>query len=112
MIREALAAGGPIERLALVEALWARMCFGVREDGTGIEPNDPFWPGLVDAAREARERPLAWLEQSQYYGDLALQPRFAEAFSRWLRLIWSKGTEAALRLSAGPDIAVRDGIGA
>ncbi|MGY6707174.1 MAG: mannitol dehydrogenase family protein [Rhizobiaceae bacterium] len=101
VIREALAVDGPIERLALVEALWARMCFGRREDGTEIEPNDPFWPSLVTAAQEARERPLAWLEQSQYYGDLAHHPRFAEAFSRWLRLIWHEGTAATLRLSAG-----------
>jgi len=111
VIRDALAGGASIERLALVEAFWARMCFGVREDGTAIEPNDPFWPDLTAAAREARERPLAWLEQSQYYGDLALQPRFADAFSRWLRLIWREGTEAALRLSAGPDQAARDSIG-
>jgi mannitol 2-dehydrogenase len=103
VIREALAAGGPIERLALVEALWARMCFGKREDGTEIEPNDPFWPDLVTAAQVARKRPLAWLEQTQYYGDLALEPRFAEAFSRWLLLIWHEGTEAALRMAASQE---------
>jgi mannitol 2-dehydrogenase len=41
ILRDALAAGGSVNGLALVEALWARMCAGTREDGTLIEPNDP-----------------------------------------------------------------------
>lgn len=97
IIREALDDGSPVEGLALVEALWARMCEGTREDGSVIAPNDPFWDDLVTASKTARNRPRAWLEQKRFYGDLADAQRFAEAFQRWLGLIWSDGTEAALR---------------
>lgn len=102
-VRDGLAAGTPVEGLALIEATWARMCEGTRSDGSTIAPNDPFWDDLQVAARAARTHPGAWLRQTQYYGDLADQPRFAEAFARWLRLIWRDGTEAAIdAYLAGP----------
>ncbi|RYH09311.1 mannitol dehydrogenase family protein [Tropicimonas sp. IMCC6043] len=97
ILRDALAAGGPVAGLALVEALWARMCTGTREDGSTIEPNDPFWDDLKAVALEARDTPRAWLAMRQTYGDLADEPRFADAFESWLRIIYSDGTEAALR---------------
>ena len=97
VLRDGLEADTPIEGLALVEALWARMCEGTREDGTEIAPNDPHWDTLNAAARAAKDRPQAWLEQRQIYGDLADTPRFAEAFTRWLDLIWQQGCDAALR---------------
>jgi mannitol 2-dehydrogenase len=91
LVRSGLAADVPVEGLALVEAIWARMCEGTREDGTVIEPNDPYWDALQTAARAAKTRPQAWLEQSHIYGDLANAPRFAEAFGRALTSIWEKG---------------------
>jgi mannitol 2-dehydrogenase len=97
VLREALAAGTPVEGLALSQALWARMCEGRREDGSRIEPNDPHWDSLTAAAAAAKDRPQAWLEQRQFYGDLGDDARFAGAFGRWLQLIWRDGTEAALR---------------
>ena len=96
MVRDALAAKAPIAGLALTEALWARMCDGTREDGSLIEPNDPIWDKLTAAAKAARDDPQAWLEQRALYGDLADNSRFAEAFARWLTLIWSEGLETAL----------------
>ncbi len=101
VLRDALAAGGSVEGLSLVEALWARMCAGTREDGTEIEPNDPFWEELSETARRAKSEPLAWLEMRQTYGDLADQARFANVFSKWLSLIWSQGVEAAIETYCG-----------
>jgi mannitol 2-dehydrogenase len=95
IVRDGLKSGVPVEGLALVEAFWARMCEGTRDDGTAIEPNDPFWNELQTAARAARERPRAWLEQ-RYYGELGTDARFADAFTRWLEMIWSHGCETAL----------------
>ncbi|MDE2912168.1 MAG: mannitol dehydrogenase family protein [Paracoccaceae bacterium] len=97
ILRDGLEAGTPIEGLSLVEALWARMCEGTREDGSVIAPNDPLWDTLQTAAKAARERPLAWLEQRQFYGDLVKASRFANAFEHWLKRIWSDGCEAALQ---------------
>ncbi len=95
-VRDGLAKGVPVEGLALVEAAWARMCYGTREDGSAIEPNDPFWDDLQAVARRAKDDPKAWLEMRQTYGDLADQPRFADAFTRWLAMIWAEGTAAAM----------------
>jgi len=97
VLRDALKADSPTEGLALTEALWARMCEGTREDGSVIEPNDPIWDKLTAAAKAARDDPRAWLNQRDLYGDLADNARFSKGFARWLRLIWSDGTEAALR---------------
>jgi mannitol 2-dehydrogenase len=96
ILRDQLAAGRSIEGLALVEALWARMCAGTRENGTEIAPNDPFWDALQKVAHDARTRPAAWIAQSRIYGDLAHATPFAEAFARHLTRIWDKGCEAAL----------------
>ena len=65
ILREALAAGGSVEGLSLVEALWARMCDGTREDGSRIESNDPFWDDLTAYAARAREVPHTWLEMRE-----------------------------------------------
>ena len=96
IVADALAAGGSIEGLALVEALWARMCEGHREDGSLIEPNDPQWAQLRAAAIEAKNRPRAWLEQPSVYGALPPSSRFEAAFEAWLLRIWAAGTETAL----------------
>ena len=101
ILRDGLASGAPVEGLALVEALWARMCEGTREDGSVIAPNDPFWDRRQTAARAAKDRPAAWLEQREIYGDLAGEPRFAGAFAEWLTQIWSAGAKAALRNYTG-----------
>ncbi len=95
-LRDGLAAGTPIDGLALVEAAWARMCYGTREDGSAIGENDPFWADLTTVARAARDDPRRWIEQRQTYGDLADDPRFAEVFEAWLNMIWRDGTEAAI----------------
>lgn len=97
ILRDRLAAGLSIDGLALVEALWARMCFGVREDGSHIKPNDPLWSDLNAAARAARTHSLAWLDQRQFYGNLADHPDFAPAFDRWLTRIWADGVTPAVK---------------
>ena len=96
ILRDALARGGRVEGLALVEALWARMCAGEREDGSQIEPNDPNWTQLNSVARAARQQPRVWLEQAVIYAELRGQEQFASAFERWLLRIWETGTEAAM----------------
>lgn len=98
IIRDAIATEKPIEGLALIEALWARMCFGVREDGSLIEANDPFWSELRMAANSAIEFPEVWLSQVQFYGDLGQDTRFAKCFTKWLNLVWEQGTEIAVQI--------------
>lgn len=96
LVRKAIDKGTPLDGFALVEAAWARMCQGTREDGSQIEPNDPMWDALQATAEAARSRPQAWLDQQSIYGDLAQNPVFTAAFDHWLRMIWSDGLSVAL----------------
>ncbi|MCB6179394.1 mannitol dehydrogenase family protein [Rhodobacter sp. Har01] len=95
-IRDALAASGPVDGLALVSALWCRYCFGTTENGTVIAPNDPNWDMLVPLARQAKADPAAWLSQRAIYGDVADDPRFRAAFTNALGRLWQDGTAATL----------------
>ena len=106
IVRDQLAAGRSVEGLALVEAFWARMCAGSREDGSVIEANDPIWDELTSVAHAAKEHPAAWLEQSNIYGDLSNSGAFSAAFCKWLPLIWTQGCETAL--SAYTDLACEE----
>ncbi|MFK7792687.1 MAG: mannitol dehydrogenase family protein [Devosiaceae bacterium] len=96
IIRDALDTGADISGLALVEALWARMCFGQREDGSLIEANDPNWHSLATVAQAARENPALWLEQEAIYGALRNSQPFAHAFAQWLTFIWQSGAQVAI----------------
>lgn len=95
-LRDGLSAGASVTGLALAEALWARMCAGVREDGTEIAPNDPMWTDLQAAAQAARQDPQAWMVGTNLYGELAGGARFAGEFAKWLPEIWRDGCRAAI----------------
>lgn len=97
ILRDAVAVGGAVNGLALVEAFWARMCAGTREDGTQIEPNDPKWSDLTCRAKQARKEPSAWLKGWDYYGDLANHSAFTDRFCDWLDRIWAQGSRNVLR---------------
>ena len=97
-IRDGLASGTPIDGLALIQASWARMCEGTREDGTLIQPNDPFWDELQANAKAARSNPNVWLEMRQIYGNLAREPQFANSFKAWLGIIWDQGLDKAIEI--------------
>ncbi|MBD0866449.1 MAG: mannitol dehydrogenase family protein, partial [Rhodobacteraceae bacterium] len=95
-LREAREKGQSISGLTLAEALWARMCYGQREDNSVIEPNDPNWAVLQSHARHARTNPKSWLNQPGIYGHLSQDTEFTEQFAMWLDLIWAEGCRAAL----------------
>ncbi len=100
-LREQLDVGNSIRGLALVEAIWARMCEGSREDGTVIEANDPNWDGLNATAKTAKDDPVVWLKQSKLYGDLAANTEFSENFTKWLEMIRFEGLGSTLHLYLG-----------
>ncbi len=101
ILRDALAAGTPVSGLALVEALWARMCAGARENGSAIDANDPYWPALSTAAKQAESDPRAWLRQKSVYGDLLEAEAFASAFVEWFERLRADGVRAALKAYLG-----------
>ena len=60
-LRDGLESGQSVEGLALVEAVWARMCHGTRENGSQIEANDPIWEALTVKAAAAQQNPSVLL---------------------------------------------------
>ncbi len=96
IIRDQVTAGRSIQGLALVEAIWARMCEGTREDASNIKPNDPLWDDLTARAAMAKENPAVWTANDRLYGEISDNSEFQEAFAYWLRTIWKDGLEAAL----------------
>jgi mannitol 2-dehydrogenase len=95
-IRDNLARGIMPYGLILANALWCRYCYGTDERGQAIAPNDPDWETLTAVARQAKERPAAWLEMRSIYGDLADDRAFIATFTEALDFVWSQGVEAAL----------------
>ncbi|MEO1700798.1 MAG: mannitol dehydrogenase family protein [Pseudomonadota bacterium] len=95
-IRDALANGHPVECLALMSALWMRYCLGIREDGSKIAPNDPSAGGLKSAAQISLKKPIFWISQQKYFGDLANNVRFAAAFERSVETLKDRGVSQAL----------------
>jgi mannitol 2-dehydrogenase len=95
-VADRLAEGGSIAGLALVSALWARYCYGETESGAAIAPNDPDWERLQAQARRARERPAAWLEMTDLFGELANDPAYVAAFTEALGALWRDGTRATV----------------
>ena len=96
-LRDGLAKGNSVEGLALIEAAWARMCLGTREDGSEIQANDPSWPELSKTAAAAKTAPRRWLEMQHIYGDLAAEERFALAFEKALLSLYENGVEATIK---------------
>ncbi|WP_123793326.1 mannitol dehydrogenase family protein [Pacificibacter maritimus] len=96
-IRDGLRAGTPIDGLVLVQAMWARMCAGTREDGSQIEANDPFWAKLQTTALAAKSDPKVWIDMRQIYGDLAENDQFSALFTASLKTIWDRGVAATLQ---------------
>ena len=95
-IRAALAAGAPVEGLALESAFWCRYCAGITDSGAVIAPNDPDWNSLQQRATRAKSDPAAWLAMREVYGDLASDARFARAFATGLTALWQDGTASVL----------------
>jgi fructuronate reductase len=108
-IRENLAAGRPIERLALAVAAWMRYVYGSDEKGATIEVQDPLAARFATVASEHRNDPhgLAGglFAIAPIFGDdLRADSRFTRPTLRWLESLFAQGSAATVRQCnrAGP----------
>jgi mannitol 2-dehydrogenase len=62
-----------------------------------IEANDPVWEDLCRVAQGAQQSPQTWLEQRHFYGGIADNTAFCDAFARWLTRLHSDGCVATLQ---------------
>ena len=90
-ITEALAAGKPIDGLALEVALWCRYC----AETTALD--DPRAETLARAARATRDDPGAFLALTDIFGPLGRNAALAEAFARAIDRLWTGDARAVLR---------------
>ena len=100
-LRDRLAAGAPIDGLALELALWCRYCEGTTQDGTPIAPNDDQHAQLKASALAARSDPAAFLANEAIFGDLARNDILQDAFAAQLRQLHDKGVAATLAAYVG-----------
>ncbi|PMR75528.1 mannitol dehydrogenase family protein [Billgrantia endophytica] len=98
VIRERLAAGGGIRRSAAVVASWARYVEGHDEAGEPIVVVDRLKEVLMSLAAESRQRPTAFIENRELFGDLADDERFRLAYLEALALLHECGARATLEV--------------
>jgi fructuronate reductase len=100
-VRDRLAAGAPIDRLALGVAAWMRYVMGLDERGAPIDVRDPLRERLraiTDAAGpdSARLAPALMGVREIFGDDLPGDPRFAGAVTRALESLLRRGARATV----------------
>ncbi|GAA1380201.1 mannitol dehydrogenase family protein [Pseudonocardia kongjuensis] len=96
VVREQLAAGGPVQRAAAVVAGWCRYAEGADEQGTPIEQQDRLAAELTALALRERDEPLSFLRHRAVFGDLADDERFSSAFRTALESLYARGAAATV----------------
>jgi mannitol 2-dehydrogenase len=96
VVRDELAAGGPVRRSALVVASWARYAEGVDEQGQPIDIVDHRREAVMARAGEQRTDPLAFLRDPDLFGDLVDDARFTEVYVTALDSLHRRGARATL----------------
>ena len=96
VIRDRLAAGGEVGRGVAVVAGWARYAEGVDEQGNTIEIVDSRKDALTEAARRYPVDPLGFVRQTELFGDLAEDPRFAGPYLAVLASLHDRGARRTI----------------
>jgi fructuronate reductase len=103
-VRDRLARGERVDRLALGVAAWMRYVTGVDEQGRAIDVRDPLAARLKTiAAREGLEAARlapAFAGVREVFGDLGDDPRFLAPVTAALDALIKQGARAAIAASA------------
>ena len=96
-VREQLARGGPLARLALVVAAWCRYLTGEDEQGRRFQVDDPLAAELQARARAGGVDPSPVLRCARVFGDdLAEAPAFVREVAAALASLHRHGVRATL----------------
>jgi mannitol 2-dehydrogenase len=96
VINDNLASDGSVRLAAATVASWARYAEGTNEWGEPFEVVDQLADSLVPIARTQYENPIAFIEITAVFGDLASQPAFVQAYRWALESLHHKGARATL----------------
>jgi fructuronate reductase len=101
-VRDRLAAGAPIDRLALALAAWLHFLRGHDEAGNRYAVDDPLASALQACHRDAgarpdpRERAMHFTRFSPVFGNLAGEPRLVDALTPALQSLRDRGVADTL----------------
>lgn len=95
-VRERLAAGASIDRLALAVAAWLHFLRGVDETGQRYTIDDPLAGALAALGDDAR----AQCGFAPVFGDLGREPRFVAPVAQALAALRANGVRATLEAAA------------
>ncbi|MGO4592998.1 mannitol dehydrogenase family protein [Leifsonia sp. 2TAF2] len=96
VVREQLAAGGPVRLSAAIVASWARYAEGVGESGESFEVVDRLRDTVMANARRYGDDELAFLREPSLFGDLAEDDRFTREYAAALVALHRDGAQATL----------------
>lgn len=91
-VRDRLAEGAPIDRLALAVAAWLHFLRGVDEAGQRYSIDDPLAGALAALGDDAQ----ALCRFAPVFGELGREPRFVEPVARALAALRAHGVRATL----------------
>ena len=96
VMQENIAAGRDVTLSATVVAAWARYDEGVDEDGEPIEIVDQLADQLKALAAKQSEDPLAFVKNTDLFGDLAEREEFTKPYLAALASLHERGSRATL----------------
>lgn len=91
-----IADGKDCKGLALVVALWCRLCFEGGNADSNFTLNDPQAARLITQATLAKGDPSVFLQMHDIFGHLGNEVSFIKNFTFWLEMLWDVGTLATL----------------
>ncbi|MFT6247212.1 MAG: mannitol 2-dehydrogenase [Cognaticolwellia sp.] len=83
--------------LALVVALWCRLCFEGGNTESDFTLDDPQSARLITQATLAKDNASIFLQMNDIFGNLGNNDNFAKNFTFWLEMLWDVGTLATLK---------------
>jgi len=100
-VRDNLAAGRPVDLLALAVAGWMRYVYGEDEQGRRIDVSDPLAGTFASLAAAHRGDPDAFARSlfaihPIFDEDLHNEPRFTTPVVRWLKALFASGASSTV----------------
>lgn len=83
--------------LALVVALWCRLCFEGGNVDSDFTLDDPQAARLITQATLAKEDAPVFLQMNDIFGNISRDDSFTKNFTFWLEMLWDVGTLATLK---------------
>ena len=99
-LRDRLAAGAPLELLALALAAWLRRIRGEDEQGAPIDIRHPMAELLRARAIEGGPDPRPLLGIAPLFGDAGTNPALIGPVGHWLAALYARGSRATLAEAA------------